>query len=191
MNDVKSYVPPFALGEPMQGGAVGKVVESRSPNLKEGDTVFHMLGWREQAAGPARGVQQGAAAAGRGPSMARQSRPHRRHRLFRPAPGRRGQGGRHRLRLGGGGRGRLGGGADRQGQGHDRDRLGRRRRQMRLGARTGRRRGDRLQGRAARQAAAGGGAARASTSISTMSAATISTPPSPPRGRRRASRSAG
>ena len=53
MNDVKSYVPPFALGEPMQGGAVGKVVESRAPNLKAGDTVFHMLGWREAAAGPA------------------------------------------------------------------------------------------------------------------------------------------
>jgi len=53
MNDVKSYVPPFALGEPMQGGAVGKVVESRSPDLKEGDTVFHMFGWRERAAGPA------------------------------------------------------------------------------------------------------------------------------------------
>ncbi|MBS0283158.1 MAG: NADP-dependent oxidoreductase, partial [Proteobacteria bacterium] len=29
MNDVKSYVPPFALGEPMQGGAIGEVVESR------------------------------------------------------------------------------------------------------------------------------------------------------------------
>jgi len=53
MNDVKSYVPPFALGEPMQGGAVGKVVESRSPNLAVGDTVFHMLGWREAAVGPA------------------------------------------------------------------------------------------------------------------------------------------
>ena len=53
MNDVKSYVPPFALGEPMQGGAVGTVVESRSPELKQGDTVFHMLGWREAAAGPA------------------------------------------------------------------------------------------------------------------------------------------
>ena len=53
MNDVKSYVPPFALGEPMQGGAVGKVVESRSPKLAEGDTVFHMLGWRDAAAGPA------------------------------------------------------------------------------------------------------------------------------------------
>jgi NADPH-dependent curcumin reductase CurA len=53
MNDVKSYVPPFALDEPMQGGAVGKVVESRSPKLEVGDTVFHMLGWREQAAAPA------------------------------------------------------------------------------------------------------------------------------------------
>jgi NADPH-dependent curcumin reductase CurA len=53
MNDVKSYVPPFVLGEPMQGGAVGTVTESRSPHFKEGETVFHMHGWREQAAGPA------------------------------------------------------------------------------------------------------------------------------------------
>ncbi|HEY0113880.1 MAG TPA: NADP-dependent oxidoreductase [Allosphingosinicella sp.] len=53
MNDVKSYVPPFEVGAPLQGGAVGKVVESRSPNLKEGDSVFHMMGWREAAAGPA------------------------------------------------------------------------------------------------------------------------------------------
>ena len=53
MNEVKSYVPPFAVGEPMQGGAVGTVVESRSPHLEEGETVFHMLGWREEAVGPA------------------------------------------------------------------------------------------------------------------------------------------
>ena len=53
MNDVKSYVPPFQLGEPMQGGAVGKVVESRSPHFREGETVFHMAGWRDTAAGPA------------------------------------------------------------------------------------------------------------------------------------------
>jgi NADPH-dependent curcumin reductase CurA len=53
MNDVKSYVPPFEVGAPMQGGAVGNVVESRSPDLKEGDTVFHMLGWREEAVGKA------------------------------------------------------------------------------------------------------------------------------------------
>jgi NADPH-dependent curcumin reductase CurA len=53
MNDVKSYTPPFQIGEPMTGGAVGTVVESRSPALKEGDQVLHMAGWRESAAGPA------------------------------------------------------------------------------------------------------------------------------------------
>src|SRR5688500_19055036 len=53
MNDVKSYVPPFQVGEPMDGGAVGTVVETRSPDFREGETVFHMMGWREQAAGPA------------------------------------------------------------------------------------------------------------------------------------------
>ena len=53
MNDVKSYVPPFEVGAPMQGGAVGKVVESRSPDFQPGDTVFHMFGWREQAVGKA------------------------------------------------------------------------------------------------------------------------------------------
>ena len=53
MNDVKSYVPPFQVGAPLEGGAVGKVVETRSPHFAEGDTVFHMLGWREAAAGPA------------------------------------------------------------------------------------------------------------------------------------------
>jgi NADPH-dependent curcumin reductase CurA len=53
MNDTKSYVPPFALDAPMQGGAIGTVVESRSPHFREGETVSHMLGWRERAAGPA------------------------------------------------------------------------------------------------------------------------------------------
>ncbi len=53
MNDVKSYVPPFEVGAPLQSGAVGKVVESRAPGLQPGDTVFHMFGWREQAIGRA------------------------------------------------------------------------------------------------------------------------------------------
>ncbi len=52
MNDVKSYVPPFQLGEPMDGGAVGRVIESRSDTLREGDLVQHMLGWRDVATGP-------------------------------------------------------------------------------------------------------------------------------------------
>jgi hypothetical protein len=54
MNDVKSYVPPFEVGAPLQGGAVGTIVESRAPELAVGDTVFHMLGWREQAVGEAK-----------------------------------------------------------------------------------------------------------------------------------------
>jgi hypothetical protein len=47
MNDMKSYVPPFQIGEPMTGGAVGQVIESRSDALEAGDWVNSMLGWRE------------------------------------------------------------------------------------------------------------------------------------------------
>lgn len=53
MNDVRSYVPPFEVGAPLEGGAVGTVVESRSPDFKEGDIVFHMFGWREAVTAPA------------------------------------------------------------------------------------------------------------------------------------------
>ncbi len=54
MNDVPSYVPSFRLGEPLEGGAIGEVTESRSADLKEGDLVLHMLGWRDEAVLPAR-----------------------------------------------------------------------------------------------------------------------------------------
>ncbi|GAA1415098.1 NADP-dependent oxidoreductase [Catellatospora coxensis] len=54
MNDVKSYVPPFALDAVLDGGAVGEVVESRSPDLKAGDLVLHGYGWREWAVDDAR-----------------------------------------------------------------------------------------------------------------------------------------
>jgi NADPH-dependent curcumin reductase CurA len=49
MNDMESYIPPFELGKTMLGGAVGRVVESRSPELAEGDVVEHMYGWRDVA----------------------------------------------------------------------------------------------------------------------------------------------
>ncbi|MBO1752795.1 NADP-dependent oxidoreductase [Actinotalea sp. BY-33] len=49
MNDVKSYVPPFQLGAPLDGGAVGEVMASRSPDRSVGDVVLHGLGWREHA----------------------------------------------------------------------------------------------------------------------------------------------
>jgi len=49
MNDVKSYVPPFKLGEAMEGGAIGRVVKSNAPALPEGALVLHMLGFRDYA----------------------------------------------------------------------------------------------------------------------------------------------
>ncbi len=53
MNDVKSYVPPFALDAPMDGGAVGEVAESRADGFSPGDMVLHMAGWRDEAVLPA------------------------------------------------------------------------------------------------------------------------------------------
>ncbi|UIJ46797.1 NADP-dependent oxidoreductase [Sphingomonas cannabina] len=58
MNDAKSYAAPYALGEPMTGGAVGKVVESRADGFAPGDLVQHMRGWREEAALPADEAQK-------------------------------------------------------------------------------------------------------------------------------------
>jgi NADPH-dependent curcumin reductase CurA len=69
MNDTKSYVPPFQLGEPLQGGAIGSVIESRSPDLAEGDLVLHSLGWRDEAVLPARHAQKIAALEGLSPSV--------------------------------------------------------------------------------------------------------------------------
>ncbi len=47
MNDGKSYVPPFELGKPLEGGAVGEVIESRAKEFKPGDAVTSNFGWRE------------------------------------------------------------------------------------------------------------------------------------------------
>ena len=58
MNDVKSYVPPFQIGEPLDGGAVGEVVASGDDTLRVGDTVMHGLGWREHALLPAAQVRK-------------------------------------------------------------------------------------------------------------------------------------
>jgi NADPH-dependent curcumin reductase CurA len=41
--------PASQAGEPLSGGAVGQVVESRAPGLAEGDWVVHQAGWREVA----------------------------------------------------------------------------------------------------------------------------------------------
>jgi NADPH-dependent curcumin reductase CurA len=53
MDDVESYVPPFPIGAPLEGAAIGEVVESRDDGLAPGDVVAHWQGWREVALAPA------------------------------------------------------------------------------------------------------------------------------------------
>lgn len=57
MNDMKSYVPPFELDAPLDGGAVGTVVDSKSEDVPVGTRVLHQLGWREHAVVQAKHVQ--------------------------------------------------------------------------------------------------------------------------------------
>jgi NADPH-dependent curcumin reductase CurA len=49
MNDVKSYVPPFQIDAPLEGGAVGEVVASGSEEIAVGQRVLHNFGWRQYA----------------------------------------------------------------------------------------------------------------------------------------------
>ncbi|MGI8704944.1 MAG: NADP-dependent oxidoreductase [Sphingomicrobium sp.] len=56
MNESKSYIPPFQLDSPMEGGAVGEVVESKADDFKPGDLVLHMAGWRDEAVLPAKAL---------------------------------------------------------------------------------------------------------------------------------------
>jgi NADPH-dependent curcumin reductase CurA len=47
MNDGKSYIPAFELGNVLEGGAVGEVIASKAAEFKPGDVVTSSLGWRE------------------------------------------------------------------------------------------------------------------------------------------------
>ena len=57
MTGVHTYVAPFELGKPMEGGAVGEIIASEDKRFKEGDLVGHMGGWRDIAQISAEGVQ--------------------------------------------------------------------------------------------------------------------------------------
>lgn len=46
MNEGKSYIPPYKLGEAIVGGVVGEVIESRSDKFSTGDKVMGYLGWK-------------------------------------------------------------------------------------------------------------------------------------------------
>lgn len=47
MNEGKSYVPPFAIGQALEGSAIGEVIESTVNEFQPGDVVTSRYGWRE------------------------------------------------------------------------------------------------------------------------------------------------
>src|SRR5207237_8488988 len=53
-----SYIPPFQIGEALQGHAVGEVVASNDPGFAPGDLVSSMFGWREAFNAPAAALQK-------------------------------------------------------------------------------------------------------------------------------------
>ena len=58
MMDRESYVPPFQIGEALQGGAVGEVTVSNAEGFAKGDLVSTMFGWREAFNAPAGALQK-------------------------------------------------------------------------------------------------------------------------------------
>lgn len=47
MNDVRSYTPPYALGQRITGGAIGRVTESADDSVPVGSVVLHQHGWSD------------------------------------------------------------------------------------------------------------------------------------------------
>ncbi|HAH23221.1 MAG TPA: NADP-dependent oxidoreductase [Prolixibacteraceae bacterium] len=58
MNDSKSYISSYQIGEPIIGGVVGKAIESKSDKIKPGDIVLGRLPWRTRTVASIKGLQK-------------------------------------------------------------------------------------------------------------------------------------
>ncbi len=58
MRDQASYLPPFAIGKVLEGGAVGEVLQSNDESLMPGDTVSSQMGWREAFNAPGKELRK-------------------------------------------------------------------------------------------------------------------------------------
>ena len=47
MTDRKNYKPPFEINKPMEGAAIGKIIESNSSKFSKNDIVISDYGWRD------------------------------------------------------------------------------------------------------------------------------------------------
>jgi NADPH-dependent curcumin reductase CurA len=58
MTTARSYVPPYEVGAPIDGGVIAEVLGSKSDSLKEGDLVWGMLPWQKEQIVTAESVQK-------------------------------------------------------------------------------------------------------------------------------------
>jgi NADPH-dependent curcumin reductase CurA len=58
MSEVKSYIPPFEIGQPMSSGVVAEVIASKNDNYKKGDFVAGILPWKTQQISNGEGLQK-------------------------------------------------------------------------------------------------------------------------------------
>ena len=47
MTERKNYISPFQINQPMEGAAIGKIIESNSSKFSKGDVVMSDYGWRD------------------------------------------------------------------------------------------------------------------------------------------------
>jgi NADPH-dependent curcumin reductase CurA len=58
MTEMRSYTPPFNVGQPLTGGSVGEVVESRNPAFAKDDLVLGMLNWATHTVHDGKGLRK-------------------------------------------------------------------------------------------------------------------------------------
>jgi NADPH-dependent curcumin reductase len=58
MSAARSYAKPVEVGEPIVGGTVNEVVESRHPQFKAGDIVLGYAGWQDYAVSNGAGLRR-------------------------------------------------------------------------------------------------------------------------------------
>ncbi|NID10564.1 NADP-dependent oxidoreductase [Fibrivirga algicola] len=58
MNEGKSYIAPFEVGQPLVGGAVARVVESLTDGIAAGDLVTGSLPWATRAVVPGKSLKK-------------------------------------------------------------------------------------------------------------------------------------
>lgn len=47
MRETRSYISPYQIGKPLEGGCIGQIIKSNNNRFRVGDYVLGNLGWRE------------------------------------------------------------------------------------------------------------------------------------------------